>query len=114
MIKIGTANIRGARIGVSLGAGTSDFEIGALTTTDVGVAVEVRDAPRESLLSSLGLPPSTPPEVVIEALTLLKGVQSAPIERQVSALRGSRLESMLSVGGNLASIVSLLLPLLQK
>lgn len=102
----------GVDVMFSVPKGEEGLEVHSRGTTfnDLGKMLEVRDPP--SVYQTLGLPADTPPEVLIEALTLLSAVKDRPIEEQKEALRGSRLVSLLGVGANVATILSALAPLL--
>ncbi len=82
-------------------------EFDGLTIKGCQHAIEMRDPP--SLLSSLGLPPNTPAELLIEALELLQDKSSSSIENKSELLNSSKLYEWLGAGGNLASITSLLI-----
>lgn len=76
------------------------------------LAIELRDPP--GLMQRLGLPPNTPPDLVIEALALLKQSE-APVPQKFEALKESRLTKFVEGTGvvaNLATIGQALLPLL--
>lgn len=77
-------HIEGCDIGISVPRGADvKFNGGALI--NCGKGIEERDPP--SVLETLGLPRDTPPEVVVKALTILKGHTAAPPEQKIALLK---------------------------
>ena len=91
-----------------------DFRIDEFTAIRTGTGIEVRGATPPNILQQLGLPTSTPPEIVIEALSILAGVREHPASARADALKETRLAKVLGVGADLASVAALLLSLLPK
>lgn len=71
------------------------------------VGVLVRDKP--SLLATLGLPAETAPEIILEALVLLKQSETLPQEDRIAGLRDTRLVNLLGAGTNLVTLYTTLL-----
>ena len=91
-----------------------NINVHKFTAINAQVGIEVRNAP-QSVLQTLGLPADTPVPDLIEALRVLKGAGGLPPEQQAEKLRGTKLaETVLSMGGNLTTIVTAFLPLLDK
>ncbi|MGK5071266.1 hypothetical protein [Janthinobacterium sp. RT4P48] len=77
----------------------------------VGKAFDISE--QKSLLEKLGLPKTTDPDIVLEALAILQGVRAEPTVVQENALKGSRLAvELLSIGSNLVTVLPFLIGLL--
>lgn len=110
-------NIKGFQA-INCGVGILTHESAPLNIENY-VAIDTKTALeiRESLgiqLSSLGLKSDTPKEVLIEALRALKGVQNLPVPAQAEKLRSFKIVEWLAVGANLTTVVTGLLPLLDR
>lgn len=104
--KFTNIHIENCGTGVSMSS-DAPVEFNGLTIKGCQKAIEMRDPP--SLLSSLGLPSETPPELLIEALKILQSNSSSPLEKKTEALQGSSLFNWLGASANLASITGLLI-----
>jgi hypothetical protein len=82
-------------------------EFNGLTIKGCVQAIEMRDPP--SLLTSLGLPSDTPPQLLIEALNILQANSSSPLENKTEILQTSSLFNWLGASANLTSITGLLI-----
>lgn len=76
--------VKGCRTGISVSHG-ADVKLNGATLINCGKGIEERDPP--SVLETLGLPRDTPPEVVVKALTILKGHSAAPPEQKIALLK---------------------------
>ena len=101
-------NVRIDNCGTGISA-PKDAHINAdgLEITNTARAIELRDPP--GLLQSLGLPATTPPQYLIEALKILEGASALPTEARIERLRESNLIKWLGVTADLAGIGSTLL-----
>ena len=108
MITIQIADFDKCGVGISTAAEVP-LTVGTLRATNTGTVLHVRDAVPNGLLQKLGLPDTTSPHVVVDALEILAAVRNAPIEVQAQALEGSKLVQALGVGADLASIIGVLL-----
>ncbi len=92
---------------------TGDVDVEAHQNRFTRVRTSFDISEQNSLLAQLGLPPSTDPNIVLEALEILRGVRAEPEAVQENALKGSGLAlELLSVGSNLVTVLPFLLGLL--
>lgn len=71
--------------------------------------IETRDP--VSILDSLGLPPDTPPELIVEALEILKAHPTAPPDQKAELITGSKIGIFLQDTANATSIIANLVSL---
>ena len=83
------------------------INVDGLVITNTFKAIELRDPP--SLLQSLGLPPTTPVPLLIEALQALEGSTANTDQGKIEELRESGLIKWLGVSADLTSIGTVLL-----
>lgn len=81
----------------------SAYEFDQCHFVNVEKLFEMRDAP--GLYARIGLPPDMPVEHFQQALEVLAASHGLPLQQRVEQLRGSKLESLLSTGANLTTIV---------
>lgn len=102
-IKIGVANLNGARVAVSVPTDdNTGIEIGVINAINVDTLLEVRDV--AELYRQSKIPVDIPLDAVKEALDILLKNRNEDVEAQAILLKGTKLERMLGVGANLAAI----------
>lgn len=67
-------------------------------------ALDLRDRP--SIISSIGLPDTTPPEILLEAMNLLSSMQGASPEEKAQELKTSRLAYFINLSADSTTIIS--------
>lgn len=94
--------------GISVSSG-SKLEIDGIVMqgNDVGYF----ERPDPSFFAQLGLPADTSPQIVLEALRILKRSESLPLDSRLAELRETRLVNLVGAGANLMTIYTTLLPL---
>ena len=105
-LKLKNVRIDNCGTGISMSIGTQ-LDADGLVITNTRRAIEVREP--QSLLQSLGLPATTPPEFLIEALRILEGASGLPPNARIQKLSESRLSKWLGVTADLAGLGSVLL-----
>ena len=78
-----------------------------LEITNTLRAIELRDPP--GVLQSLGLPADIPLEYLVEALKILEGSPTQPVDQRIEGLRESSLMKWLGVTADLTAVGTALL-----
>ncbi len=104
-------HIAGFKTGISMPANTP-AEFDGLTIEGCETAIDLRDPP--SFLSQLGLPVSTPPESLLEALEILNGPAVETVKAKEARLNSSRLFEWLGASANLSTVAQSLVSLSQS
>ena len=75
-----------------------------INAVDCIQTLDLRDRP--SIISSIGLPDTTPPEILLEALKLLSSLQGESPEKKAQELKTSRLGSFINLSADATTTIS--------
>lgn len=114
MITIGKLVVDSCGIGVSAPKDT-ELSIGDADITNTGIAFCFTEPPPEpTLIQKLGLPADTPPELVMEALEILKEARLLSDEERMTQLRNTGLGKWLEKTASLATVGTALATIISK
>ncbi|WP_139211011.1 hypothetical protein [Pseudomonas coleopterorum] len=95
--------IDGANIGISVSHGTEVvFDGGRISAREIGY----QEREPVSLFEHIALPKDTPPDALIDALSLLKSKGERSDEEKVNLIKTSKLKDYLQNSSNLSSTIS--------
>lgn len=110
-ITIKNCHIENCGVGISTD-NSINLDISGTSIVGCRKAIELRDKP--GVLQSIGLPANTPPELLIEALTLLLNYKDQETEPLKDTLLKTKLFNWLDGTANVATILTSLLSLQQN
>ncbi|MDD1977105.1 hypothetical protein [Pseudomonas tussilaginis] len=91
-------------VGISMSSGGEGDVFINTQINHCDVAIEYRDPP--SFLESIGLPPNTPSDAVIESLNILKAHEKSDNAHKMALIKRSRLGSFIEGSVNATSIIA--------
>lgn len=104
MIEIKNMNLHNVGVGISLPKGTDiDLKMDQVTVIGGGAFLEERDEP--NLVESLGLPPDTPAEFVLEVVRELRGNPHLQGQEKIESLKNSNLWSFIERSSNVTTVI---------
>jgi len=100
-------NIKNCGTAISMPSGGSGDTFIKTNIEDCETGLLYRDPP--SLLASLGLPPDTPPQYLIEALEILQAHEKEPENVRAEKIKSSKIGPFLQGAANVAAVIALAL-----